>query len=116
MLPFPVVSVATPPFMFTETAPSIVGVTINVYVVPLPAKVPAVPLVTDISPKVKSDTVLLNVAVTFMLPLVEFGVAEVKVTVGGVVSISNVLLVGALDELPAASVVAESDTVAMPSL
>ena len=35
---------------------------------------------------------------------------------GGVVSIVNVLLVGALDELPAASVVAESDTVAMPSL
>ena len=45
------------------------------------------------------------------------GVLEyVRATVGPVVSMENVLLVGALDELPAASVVAERDTVAVPSL
>ena len=56
------------------------------------------------------------VAVIVSVP-VPVGVLEyVSATVGPVVSIVNVLLVGALDELPAASVVAKSDTVAVPSL
>ena len=58
-------SCATPAATATVTAPFAAGVTLTVYTVLLTAtKVPAVPLVTVISPKINPVTALLKVMVT----------------------------------------------------
>jgi len=49
VLPLPALSWATPAATLTLTTPLAVGVTLKVYVVPLPLKDPALPLVTTMS-------------------------------------------------------------------
>jgi hypothetical protein len=88
--------------MLTVTSPWPVGVTVNVYVVPEPLKLPPVtaPLVIEISVLIKPVTDSLNVAVTGIGDtLVGLGDIEDNVTVGEVVSITIFLL--ALSELVA---------------
>jgi hypothetical protein len=62
------------------------GVTVNVYVVPEPERLDAVPPVTLISPSVSPVTDSENVAVTVNAAFVGFGAEVLSVTVGAVLS------------------------------
>ena len=66
VLPFDAASAATPAATLTVTIPAAKGVMFTVYVVPLPAKVPAVPLLTVMSPITNPVTTSLKVMVTGM--------------------------------------------------
>ena len=100
MLPFPAASFATSASISTLTVPPDVGVTVNVYVVPLPEKLEAVPFVTVIFPNTKLETDSLNVAVTENGALTGSEAAEVRATVGWVLSTVKVA-VDSAEEIPA---------------
>ena len=86
MLPLPAESCAESAGICTVTVPSVVGVTVNVYVVPEPERLDAVPLVTLISPSASPVTDLLKVAVTVNVEFVGEVAVVVSFTVGAVVS------------------------------
>jgi hypothetical protein len=89
----------------------------NVYVIPLPEKVPTVPLVTIMSPNAKLVVISLNVAITENDDVTVADAAEVKLTVGETVSIIKVLFVGLLKVLPVTELVTEDKlTVEVPSI
>ena len=82
VLPLPAESCALLAGICTVTVPSVVGVTVNVYVVPEPERLDALPLVTVISPSANPLTDLLKVAVTVNVEFVGFGAEVVRFTVG----------------------------------
>ena len=77
---------ATPAGICTDTVPAL-GVTVNVYVVPEPERLDAVPPVTVISPCVSPVTDCENVAVTVNAEFTEAEDVEVRVTDGAVLEI-----------------------------
>ena len=86
VLPLPAVSCALLAWICTDTVPAL-GVTVNVYVVPEPERLDAVPPVTVISPCVSPVTDCENVAVTVNAEFTEAEDVEVRVTDGAVLEI-----------------------------
>ena len=104
VLVLPAASLATPEAIDTCTVPCPEGVIEAVYVVPLPAKEPAVPFVTVISPTTKPVTLSLKVIVTGIGDVfVTEALVEVAVTVGAVISYITDSVEEAAFPTPAAS-------------
>ena len=85
MLPLPAVSCAVLAWICAVTVPAL-GVTVNVYVVPEPERLDAVPPVTVIPPSTSPVTDCENVAVTVNAAFVGFGAEVVSDTVGATLS------------------------------
>ena len=103
VLPLPAESCALLAGICTVTVPSVVGVTVNVYVVPEPERLDAVPLVTLISPSASPVTDLVKVAVTLNAVFVGEVAAVARFTVGLLVVIVHVYEAGVASVLPAVS-------------
>ena len=86
VLPLSAESCAESAGICTVTVPSLVGVTVNVYVVPEPERLDAVPPVTVIPPSTSPVTDSENVAVTVNAEFVGFGAEVVSDTVGATLS------------------------------
>jgi hypothetical protein len=76
--------------MSADTAPLPEGIRSNVYVVPLPAKLPTVAFPAVMSPAVKPLTLSLKVTVIAMAALVGSLALELSTTAGLVLSMVNV--------------------------